>query len=770
MPISLSFVRDPLFLTVVVAGAVSAAYVALLVIVLRHRKRLGGIDFWLTLTIVTAALSVVPHFALHPLSHLTFAYPGNLTQPALCVYLAALSAASFGFLSLRFLRRSWYVVWALLGAGWLALLLAVGFSTQPMVLGEGGWVSYSLQRAYPPGVIASAGWLGAFLIHLSLTFLAYRTSHLPEVANRLLFWAIVLPLFLLGAALGTSGVQPWAEIGWGVQLVGMGGAVYATTTHRVFDIRRALRRALITSLVTLVTALLTLVMLLIVQTTPIAPTFVELLVVAAVFAVLYIPLRRLAEKGIDRLMGRAFSDPTQALRRYSEDIVGQIDLDQLAERLVLALATVLKVPRGGLMLATRQNGAIALDPLWDTDKALPATGLLHPDSPIYAALCEERAVVLQYDLEYQEQFANAPADERAFFAGLRMSAYAPIVVDEALVGVLVAGPKANDDPFYGQDLELLATLANQTGVALRNARLVADLRALNADMAALNEKLNEANARYARLDTVKTDFITIASHELRTPLAQIRGYTDILAALNEQGLLDPTQVDGLMDKLRKACDRLEDLISDMLDVSQLDVNAMDLRFTETTADTVLRMAIEPLADSIKERKLSLSARGLRDLPPIQADLKRLVQAFRNIVLNAIKYTPDGGRIDIVAGVAEADAAGKPVAIQVAITDTGVGIAPENRELIFEKFFRGADPSLHSTGSTKFMGAGPGLGLTIARGVIDGHGGRIWCESPGYDPENFPGSTFYVILPVKPPDQASVTVSAETTGAATPTPV
>jgi signal transduction histidine kinase len=89
----------------------------------------------------------------------------------------------------------------------------------------------------------------------------------------------------------------------------------------------------------------------------------------------------------------------------------------------------------------------------------------------------------------------------------------------------------------------------------------------------------------------------------------------------------------------------------------------------------------------------------------------------------------------------------------------VGIAHENLELIFQKFYRGFDPTLHSTGTYKFMGAGPGLGLTIARGVIEGHGGRVWAESPGHSMTDFPGATFYIQLPVHPPETAQRVVMA-----------
>jgi signal transduction histidine kinase len=374
-------------------------------------------------------------------------------------------------------------------------------------------------------------------------------------------------------------------------------------------------------------------------------------------------------------------------------------------------------------------------------------GQIACDQPIHNRLVRARAPLLQYDLDYDKRYAVSASHERAFFQQMRMSAYAPVVVQGHLVGILCCGAKVSDDPFTEHDLELLMTIANQTGVALRNARLVADLRRRETEQADLNRAISATKTQLERLDGVKTDFITIASHELRTPLAQIRGYTDIMEAMNEQEMLDQDQIAGMTANLRKAADRLENLIGAMLDVSQLDVDAMDLRFSQTSVEHCIRTAIEPLTESIQQRKLMLSARGLRDLPPIQADMQRLVQAFRNVVLNAIKYTPDGGRIDVNGRMQGDD-------VIIAIKDSGIGIDPKNRELIFEKFFRAHDPSLHSTGATKFMGAGPGLGLTIARGVITAHGGRIWVESPGYDPEKYPGSTFYVALPLTPPEGAA----------------
>jgi signal transduction histidine kinase len=259
--------------------------------------------------------------------------------------------------------------------------------------------------------------------------------------------------------------------------------------------------------------------------------------------------------------------------------------------------------------------------------------------------------------------------------------------------------------------------------------------------------LEGAKDQMERLDSVKTDFITVASHELRTPLAQIRGYTDILDALNDSGMLDEDQIAGMVVNLRKASERMEELIAAMLDVSQLDVDAMDLHFAPISVEQVLRAAIEPLTDAVRSRRLAVTARGLRELPVIQADHSRLVQAFRNVIVNAVKFTPDGGRIEITGII-------QPDQIVISISDSGVGIDRENLPLIFKKFYRCYDPVFHSTGGAySFMGAGPGLGLTIAQGVIAGHGGRIWAESLGHSMEYCPGVTVYVLLPLTPPQDA-----------------
>jgi signal transduction histidine kinase len=148
---------------------------------------------------------------------------------------------------------------------------------------------------------------------------------------------------------------------------------------------------------------------------------------------------------------------------------------------------------------------------------------------------------------------------------------------------------------------------------------------------------------------------------------------------------------------------------------------------------------------LAERQLSFDIDDLSKLPLIQADSALLLKVFQNVIVNAIKYTPDGGRVTISGQHLLDEKLGDCVEIQV--RDTGIGIDPQYLELIFEKFYQTGETALHSTGKTTFKGGGPGLGLSIARGVVQAHGGRIWAVSQGYDEKACPGSCFHILLPV-----------------------
>ena len=260
-------------------------------------------------------------------------------------------------------------------------------------------------------------------------------------------------------------------------------------------------------------------------------------------------------------------------------------------------------------------------------------------------------------------------------------------------------------------------------------------------------ELGQTRAILEKLEKSKSDFISVAAHELKTPLTLIEGYVSMLRDTLPEDSSKKDLANLYLKGVNAGTRRLREIVDDMIDVSMIDNNLLSLNFQPLWLNHLLETIQRELADTIQQRNINLSLKrfpGSEEM--IFADGERLFQAFRNVIMNGIKYTPDGGQISV-------DGRLLPGFIEITISDTGIGIAPEDHGRIFEKFGRLGSVSLHSSGKTKFKGGGPGLGLPITKGIIDAHGGAIWVESPGYDEYKNPGSTFHIMLPLRktPPD-------------------
>ncbi len=254
-------------------------------------------------------------------------------------------------------------------------------------------------------------------------------------------------------------------------------------------------------------------------------------------------------------------------------------------------------------------------------------------------------------------------------------------------------------------------------------------------------ELERTNQILRNIDKTKTNFIQISAHELRTPLTLIMGYSQML----EQDTKNNPELAALAQGILDGSERMTDIVDSMLDVSRIDSNTLFLRKTGLRLDLLIKKVNKRFEKAFEERNIAVDTDGLRDLPLIPADPDLLLKVFNNIIMNAIKFTPDGGSITISGRYLNGS---EPPQVEVAVRDTGIGIEPALQHLIFEKFNQTGDVLLHSSGKTKFKGGGPGLGLAIARGIVEAHGGRIWVESPGYNEEVHPGSTFFVSLPAE----------------------
>jgi signal transduction histidine kinase len=277
-------------------------------------------------------------------------------------------------------------------------------------------------------------------------------------------------------------------------------------------------------------------------------------------------------------------------------------------------------------------------------------------------------------------------------------------------------------PIYTYGLEVVARYEMETRVAH------------------ISSEMEKVQKQMERVDKSKSAFISVAAHELKTPLTLIEGYASMMEDLSQQG--KTTNLDSLLAGMNTGIDRLRSIVDDMIDVSMIDNNLLQLNFQPMQISQMVDALCLELQETIRSRKLTMDIKdftGNREW--IYMDAPRIMQALRNVINNAIKYTPDGGTIMI-------DGRSLPGFVEVTVADTGIGISAEDQAVIFEKFDQLGRVDLHSSGKTKFKGGGPGLGLPIARGILEAHGGSIWVESPGHDEITHPGSTFHVLVPAR----------------------
>jgi signal transduction histidine kinase len=265
--------------------------------------------------------------------------------------------------------------------------------------------------------------------------------------------------------------------------------------------------------------------------------------------------------------------------------------------------------------------------------------------------------------------------------------------------------------FPAETIELLQTFATQSALAIQNARLFREIAAKSQQL--------EAASRH------KSEFLANMSHELRTPLNAVIGFSEVLLQ-RMFGELNAKQDEYLKD-IYASGQHLLSLINDILDLSKIEAGRMEL----APAPFHLPSALENAVTLVRERAARHGIALEFDLDPrlgeVVGDERKVKQVLLNLLSNAVKFTPEGGRISLKAGQRDG-------AVEISVTDTGVGIAPEDQTAIFEEF--------RQAGSDEKRREGTGLGLTLAKKFVELHGGRIWVES-----ELGRGSTFTFTLPV-----------------------
>jgi signal transduction histidine kinase/CheY-like chemotaxis protein len=406
---------------------------------------------------------------------------------------------------------------------------------------------------------------------------------------------------------------------------------------------------------------------------------------------------------VRRSLERKRLSEIDTLHRIAKTLTSSLDPQAIANDVTDAVRQVLGVANA-CMISFASSGPEFEDPL----RHLLRDAAVLP-------LLERGKIISNFDL--------VPAiDGWAAERGAQSYVFVPGIANGRLICVLCSDNGSEPYEFHASAQRFLRSLAGQTALALSNATLFTELQRNNQQLAAANAKLRE-------LDKLKSQFLRVATHELRTPLSIILGYNSMLGE-TLQDRLSEEEKETLRESIA-ACKRLIRLVNSMLDISQIDSGKMRMNYASSDLRRLLSGVIALFQQEARARNVRLAMEVPSRLPKIILDAERIEEVLVNLLGNALKFTPARGSVMVAVRHVAATHS-----VQVSVHDTGIGIAPEAREKIFDEFAQ-----IHQGVKNRHR-EGSGLGLAIARRIIEAHQGALdVTSSPGQ------GSTFFFNLPL-----------------------
>jgi signal transduction histidine kinase len=462
-----------------------------------------------------------------------------------------------------------------------------------------------------------------------------------------------------------------------------------------------------------------------------SPRFTLIFLFFAILA--FNPLRDRLQSLVDRLFDRGRSRYRQTVREISEAMVSMLSIQEIVERIVRALSDAMGVERSMVLLLSDDERVLvpaASSGAWHLDEKeiqLPT------EHPVCKYLWMRRQEVSRGDLA-EEADAHMRAACEGLFERFDVALLVPVLFGVDLLGVIAVGRKASGERFTPDDRQLLLTLANQSSVAIENAKAFDEIAKLNETLEARVEvrtrELRDTQAQLMQSEKMRTlgQLVAGVAHELNNPIGFVHAnlklleeYVAKLTRLQQEGA-DTSKareaIAKLLSRSREGTERVTKIVADLRAFSRMD--------QEELAEADLNQEIERTLTLMEPRCKNCIAieRDFETLPRVRCHAGQLNQAFLNLLMNACDAIGDGGRITIRTRTANGQ-------VRLEFEDDGPGIPADVRDRVFEPFY-----------TTKPVGQGTGLGLSLTHGIIERHAGRIWVES-----EAGLGTRFVIELPV-----------------------
>jgi len=432
-------------------------------------------------------------------------------------------------------------------------------------------------------------------------------------------------------------------------------------------------------------------------------------------------------------------NPQVVLKNLINRITAVIDLEELTDLLFAEISRVMRAEKIALIFISQENFYDNTTKKEDVREHLEVArvqGFSKNDLHINPRHCfmtdylkDNLEIIVTDELGLPRAGVHKLEAELSFKQQAEKSGVAltlPLITHNKLSGVMVLGEKKFNDAYTKEDIDFLDLVARQSGIAVENARLYANLE---KEVEHKTKVIEEKSNHLEELLKVKSEFLTIASHQLRTPTSIVKGMLSMIV----DGSLDkyPEKRQEFLEKAYEAINRLGDVIHDLLNATELEGGEIRVEQQPTQVEEIVADAVEARQQLLRDRNLTLAfTKPKKPYPPVLVDPFKIREVIANILDNAIYYTLEGG---VTVTIME----DKPThQLRIAVRDTGIGIIPEDQQHLFEKFVRGSrSSSIHPNGS--------GLGLFIVKKILETNKGGLEVHSAGTNK----GSTFTIILPI-----------------------
>jgi signal transduction histidine kinase len=497
---------------------------------------------------------------------------------------------------------------------------------------------------------------------------------------------------------------------------------YAIVVHRLMDIKLALRRSIVYLLsVFAVAAPASGVLYLVNQFAADYATYASIAVLIAAVSV-FSPIRDYYYRVANKYFFSSLYDSREVIARVSDGLRSTLEIAEIYNFIAQVLMGSLHAKAVSILNYNSLKKEYAVQ--FDNGFAFAARKIFPGDINLEKESDQQSRIIVVEEIKSTSYKQHKEIIDLLLSAGV--AAVVPLNVKNEVLGAIFLGAKESGDMYNDEDLRTLETIASQAAMAIKNAQLYEEAKGfsltLQREVERQTRELKQANEDLTKLDKAKSDFISIASHQLRTPLTAIKGFASMIL----EGSYGRTTkvVSDKLEKIYESAERLIRLVNDLLDLSHMEGGKMEFNFEKISLTQMVKSVAEELDIQAQKKKLKLTV----SLPEreifVKADEQKLRQVVMNLIDNAVKYT-EKGKVDVAIKEME----GK---VLFSVKDTGMGMKPEELTSLFQKFVRGSEASHYHT-------EGAGIGLYVARQLIEAHQGRAWAESAGEGQ----GSTFFV---------------------------